>query len=91
VEVRDPARDIDHAVDAQIELEVLVHAFSVAEDGAFEEKYRQGEEHAQAAVAGAHGALTELSYRRRGLAVSLVLIGLVLVALALKIRQLSHG
>jgi hypothetical protein len=35
-------------------------------------------------------ALEELSFRRKGLLVSLVFIGLVLVALALKIRSTSR-
>jgi hypothetical protein len=91
VEVRGPATDIDHAVDAQIELEVLVHGFSAAEDGAFAAKFGEGRGHAEAAFTGARDALRELAYRRWGLAVSLALIVLVLVALGLKIRQLAHG
>jgi hypothetical protein len=37
-----------------------------------------------------HEALAELSYRRRGLAVSLLAILLLVVALAWKIRQIDH-
>jgi hypothetical protein len=89
VEVRPPARAIDQAVDAQIELEVLVHTFSSAEGGAFQEKYAEGRKHAAEALEGAAGAVEELGYRRRGLTVSLGLIALALVGLALKIRQLG--
>ncbi len=90
VETRETLLEIDRAVDAQIELEVLVHTFSSAEGGAFVEKHAQGLEHARAALAGGQRALGELSARRRGLVVSLVVIVLVLIGLALKIRQLSR-
>jgi len=89
VEVREPLAELDHAVDAQIELEVLVHTFDDSEDGAFSEKHAEGLEHASAALEGARQALDELGYRRRGLAISLGLIVLVLIGLALKIRRLS--
>jgi hypothetical protein len=89
VEVRGPARAIDQAVDAQIEMEVLVHAFSSEDGGAFEEKYAEGRQHAAEALDGAAEAVDELAYRRRGLMVSLGLIALALVGLALKIRQLG--
>lgn len=91
VEVGEASTAVDRAVDAQIELEVLVHTFSADEDGAFHEKYREGLESARAALESAREALDELAFRRRGLAVSLVLILLVLVGLGLKIRQLSRG
>jgi hypothetical protein len=90
VETRQALQEIDGAVDAQIELEVLVHTFSSAPGAAFAQKHKEGVQHAQAALAAGQGALEELSYRRKGLAVSLALIVLVLIALALKIRQLSH-
>ncbi len=91
VEVRQASADIDAAVDDQIELEVLVHTFSAAEGDAFQTKVAAGQEAAQTALGDARQALDELSYRRRGLAVSLGLIVLVLVGLGLKIRQLSAG
>lgn len=89
VETRSALAEIDQAVDAQIELEVLVHTFSSAREGPFEKKYEEGAKHAQAALAAGRQALGELSFRRRGLAVSLGFIGLVLVGLALKIRETS--
>ncbi len=91
VEVQDASLAVDHAVDAQIQLEVMVHTFSDAKDGAFETKRQEGVKQARTAVAKAEDALNQLGFRRRGLVVSLVLILLVLVGLALKIRQLGSG
>jgi hypothetical protein len=89
VETRAALAEIDGAVDDQIELEVLVHSFSSQPGGAFAQKQREGIARARAALEAGQQALDELAYRRRGLAVSLVLIVLVLVGLALKIRQIS--
>lgn len=80
---------VDRAVDAQIEQEVLVHAFSVAEGSRFLAKHEEGIEQARTALELAQAALDELAFRRRGLAVFLVLVLLVLVGLALKIRQVD--
>jgi hypothetical protein len=88
VEVRDALLDLDKAVDAQIELEVLIHTFSSAEGGKFQKKHQEGMEHARTAMEKGREALHELSFRRRGLAVSLIIIVLVLIGLALKIRSL---
>ena len=89
VQTRDAAEQIDGAVDTQIELEVLLHEFATGEDSSFVAKYKEGIEHADAALAAGQDALGELGFRRRGLTVSLVIIFLVLLALGLKIRQLS--
>ncbi len=91
VDLRTVMPHIDAAVTAQIELEVLVHTFSGAPDGKFMIRYQDGIQHAESAVAGAREALAELGSRRRGLAVFLGVLGLVLVAMVLKIRQLSRG
>ena len=45
-------------------------------------------EHAGSALLAAREALGELRYRRQGLAISLGIVVLVLIFLALKIRQL---
>jgi hypothetical protein len=90
VEVRQVVPDVDAAVAAQIELGVLVHTFSSAPDGPFLAKYREGIQHARSALAGASAALDELGSRRRGLVVFLGLLVLALVAMLLKIRQLSQ-
>jgi hypothetical protein len=89
VETREAQRAIEEAVDAQIELEVLVHTFSTAEDGPFMTKQAEGLEHAEAALVAGHGSLRELTSRRLGLLVALAFIGLLLVGLVLKIRELS--
>jgi hypothetical protein len=90
VEVRRAGPDVDAAVAAQIELEVLVHTFSSAPDGAFLAKYREGIKHAEGAVTEARTGLEELGSRRRGLLVFLGLLAVALVAMVLKIRQLSQ-
>jgi hypothetical protein len=87
--VEEAALAVDHAVDAQIQQEVLVHTFSAAEGSPFMAKHREGIEQARVALELAQEALDELAYRRRGLAVFLGLVVLVLVGLALKIRQVG--
>jgi hypothetical protein len=89
VPVGDASEQIDSAVDAQIQLQVLVHTFDPG--GAFAAKHREGIAHATAALAAGQRALDELRFRHRGLGVSLVVIALVLVSLALKIRRLPAG
>jgi hypothetical protein len=87
VEVGKAREAMEQAVNSQIELEVLVHTFS--HEGTFAEKKAQGIEHADAALTAGRESLAELAFRRKGLFISLVLIALVLVALALKIKQLG--
>ncbi len=89
VETRDALTAIDGAVDAQIGLEVLVHAFDTGPDSAFEERQAEGLDSARAALSAGHEALAELAFRRRGLAISLLFIIAVAIGLALKIRQLG--
>ena len=79
--------DLDAAVDAQIGLEVLVHDFNVGEGSDFAKRHASGIEWATKALAAGASALSELEARRRGLAVSLVLVGLVLIALWRRIRR----
>lgn len=81
--------EIDHAVDAQVELEVLVHGFATTPESEFVRKHGEGMQHAGAALATARGALEELGSRRRGLGAFLVVVAFVLLSLALKIRQIS--
>lgn len=90
VGVRDVTPHVDAAVTAQIELEVLVHGFSTAPDGKFMVRHREGLQHAERALAGARRALDELRTRRRGLMVFLGFLVLVLIAMVLKIRQISR-
>ncbi len=90
VETRQALQAIDGAIDAQIELEVLVHTFASDPEGAFAKKHALGMKLAQEALAAGETALGELRYRRRGLVVSLGLIVLALIALAAKIGELSR-
>jgi hypothetical protein len=87
VEIGDGLAATEQAAAAQIGLEALVHTFSA--EGAFDDKYREGIERAHSAIDAGHRALKELSWRRRGLAVALGLVLLTLLALGLKIHQLS--
>ena len=89
VETREALLALDHAVDGQIELEALVHTFSSDAGSAFALKHRDGIGEAQSALGSGQKALEELGHRRRGLLVSLLFVLLVLVGLALKIRELS--
>jgi hypothetical protein len=89
VDSRKVTPEIDAAVTAQIELEVLVHTFSSAPDGKFLARYKEGMVHADGALAGARDALDELRSRRRGLVVFLGFLALVLAAMVLKIRETS--
>jgi hypothetical protein len=91
VEARDALSHIDQAVDAQIGLEVLVHGFSPAEGSEFATKQAEGLEHARAALLAGQEGLDQLRFRRIGLAISLVFIVLVLIGIAMKIRQLGSG
>lgn len=90
VETREALLDIDQAIDSQIELEVLVHAFSTEEGGEFVAKQAEGLEHATAALEAGLLALEDLAYRRRGLFITLVFIVLVLIGLGLKINEISR-
>jgi hypothetical protein len=90
VETHPALVEIDGAVDAEVQLEVLVHTFSTAPQGRFETTEEAGVKHAKAALGAAQEALRELSHRRRGLIVALAFVVLVLIGLALKIRQLPE-
>ncbi len=90
VEVRDGLAEIDQAVNDQIQLEALVHTFSLEEGSPFATKHAEGIGHAEAAIGYGQRAVDELSFRRKGLAVSLLIIILVLIALGMKIRQLQR-
>ncbi len=75
-------------VTAALDARALVHTFDpervVARAG-------EAREVAGEAARAGEAALAELQYRRKGLAVSLVLIGLVALGLFIKIRQLGTG
>ncbi len=88
VETGKAALAIDHTVDAQIDLQVLLHGFSAEEGTAFAAARTEGLEHARVALDSGEEALGELRFRRVGLGVTLFFVMLVAVGLALKIREL---
>lgn len=87
VATTDGLSHIDHAVDTMISMEVLVHRFDPGGD--FAAAHAEAMVSAQAALDAGQAGLDELSFRRRGLFVSLVFVALLALALWLKIRQLE--
>jgi len=90
VEVRDAQLEVDQAVDASIGLEVQVHGFTAAEGSDFLETHAKGLEHASTAIELGLEAQEEIQARRHWLALSLIAIVASLIALGLKIRELSR-
>jgi hypothetical protein len=88
VGVRPAELEVDRSVDAQIELESLVHTFSVGPQSDFLRKQQEGLGHARAAFEAGQRAITERGARRRGLVGFLAVTLVFLVALALRIRRL---
>jgi cytochrome b6 len=88
VEVRNARAELDDAVDAQIEMEALVHGFSAG--GAYAEKEKEAATHAKAALEAGKKSLAELSFRRHGLFAALGIICVVLSGLIFKIRTLGE-
>jgi hypothetical protein len=72
---------------AEIEARALVHSF---DPGRLIARSEEGRKTARNAVEAGRAALAELQFRRKGLAASLVLVGLVLLGLYLKIRQIDR-
>jgi len=73
---------------ASVEARALLHTFD--KDRVFE-RAEEGRAIATAAREAGDAALAELQVRRKGLAVSLVLVGFVLIGLFLKIRQVERS
>jgi hypothetical protein len=72
---------------AQIEARALIHAFDPER---VIERTQEGREVAVDGLGAARAALEEIQFRRKGLAVSLVLVAIVLIGLLLKIRQIER-
>jgi hypothetical protein len=89
MEVSRPLFDLkSKGTTAAIEARSLIHSF---EPGRLVKRATEGRAAAaEARAAGIH-ALEEIQYRRKGLAVSLVLVILVLTGLALKIREVDRS
>ena len=73
---------------AAIEARALIHAFDPSRLVA---RVDEGRKTAAEAERAGRAALAELQFRRKGLAASLVLVGLVLVGLWLQIRQIDRN
>jgi len=72
---------------AAVEARALIHSF---DPDRLVQRSQEGKTIAAATLEAARAALAELQFRRKGLAVSLVLVGVVLLALYLKIRQIDR-
>jgi cytochrome b6 len=90
VEVREGLLELDKAVDAQIQLEVLVHTFDNDPEGPFMKKQAEGLEAAHAAAEDGQRGLQELHSRRLALSTTLTFVVLVLIGLGLKIGQIER-
>jgi len=86
--VSDPLFELkSKGIPAAVEARALIHSF---DPDRVMKRAGEGKDVAKASREAGLGALAELEFRRKGLAISLVLVGLVLVALFLKIRQLER-
>jgi Cytochrome c3 len=85
--VDDGEAALREASDQRIQARVLVHTFAgkPVNDAA-----AKGLEAARKALADANGALAEVQYRRKGLAVATIFIAGFLITLWIKIRRLDH-
>ncbi len=88
VETAGALTELEQAMRAHIELQVLLHGFDSGPDSAFQKRFNEGLDSARRSLEEGRAALRELSVRRTGLVVSLGFITLVLVGLGLKIRSL---
>lgn len=73
-------------VTAAVEARALIHSF---DPDRLVKRSEEGRQVASVALQAGKSAFAELQYRRKGLAVSLILVGLVLAALYIKIRQVG--
>ena len=87
MEVSKPLFDLNEAKDGLVNARVVVHRFSPDE---LEVALKPGLETAIKAHQEGDNALADLQFRRKGLAASLVVIGLAVVAVYLKIRQIER-
>jgi len=86
MEVSGARFDLNDARDKLINARVMVHSFSTDE---LKKAVDPGRDLARKAGMAGESALQELQFRRKGLAVSLIVIGMAIAALYLKIRQIE--
>jgi len=87
MEVSQARFELNGANDALVKARTAIHAFSVA---AVKDEADKGLAIAAKAQARGARALEELDFRRKGLAVSLVIILALIAGLVVKIRQLDR-
>ncbi|HKP47793.1 MAG TPA: cytochrome c3 family protein [Pyrinomonadaceae bacterium] len=87
MEVSKPKFELNGATDALTHARVLIHSSSAAE---VDKVIGPGLESADKGYQAGTGALAELSYRRKGLAISLVFILFLALLVYLKIRQIER-
>ena len=87
MEVSSARFELNDARDKLINARVVVHSFSADE---LDKAVAPGLELAQKARQDAENALAELQFRRKGLAVSLLLIALAVLSVYLKIREIER-
>ncbi|MEW6128568.1 MAG: cytochrome c3 family protein [Acidobacteriota bacterium] len=87
MEVSRPMFDLKEARDKLINARVLIHNFSPS---AIETAVNQGMDISKKANQAGQDALSELQFRRKGLAASLIIILLAVAAIYLKIRQVER-
>lgn len=86
MEVSRPLFELQEANDALTQARVLVHTVSPEEVA---KATKPGEQVALKSIKAGEDAFSELSFRRQGLAVSLIFIGFLAVLVYLKIRQIE--
>jgi predicted CXXCH cytochrome family protein len=87
MEVSRPIYDLAEGRDRLVLARVNIHYFDPA---ALDKVLDEGEKTARVSQQSGYKALDDLAYRRKGLAVSVVILLLMITLLLLKIRQLSH-
>jgi len=89
MEVSEPLFELkSKGISAAVESRALIHAFDPER---LVKRTDEGKSVAAATLAAGRAALAELQNRRKGLAVSLVLVACVLVVLSAKIRQIDRA
>ncbi|MCK5447910.1 MAG: cytochrome c3 family protein [Gemmatimonadetes bacterium] len=87
MEVSEALVSLNDGQSALVKSRAAIHAFDVE---AVREEVEPGSEISEEALARGHAALRDLQVRRMGLAVSVIIIGALIVGLVLKIREVER-
>ena len=87
MEVSEALVSLNDGQSALVKSRAAIHAFDVE---TVREEVGPGSEISEAALARGHAALRDLQVRRMGLAVSVIIIGALIVGLVLKIREVER-